>query len=107
MIPIATLRERIELHRPVVDEENEFGETIVESRFVARVWAAVKQLAGGDVERNSATVSQRSYEITIRYRSDVAEKWQIKLGGRTLEITEVVEVEHRRWTQITSHEVRT
>ena len=84
------LRKRVELHSATVKQQNEYGEQSEGFVKYATVWAEVKPLEGRELERARQLSAEVSYQVHIRYRSDVTVKHKVVFGTRTLEINAVI-----------------
>jgi len=62
---------------------------------IATVWAAVEPLKGKDLWQSQQVQSLVTATITIRYRTDVDDKWRIKFRGRFFNIGQKIDIEEK------------
>lgn len=96
--PVAypTFRERITFYSTTETVDTYGGVTTAEVSL-GSAWAAVEKLSGGEQWRAGGQVTEADYKITCWYNSSVVAtpKCIIKLGSRTWDITDVVDVENK------------
>ena len=98
------LRERVTIRNPVVtqsDDGQDFYRYTGLLPETATVWASVRatsQSKAGDGE--AQPIGSESFEVRIRYRSDVGYSTRIEWGDRVLEVVAVEDVRNLR------HELR-
>lgn len=89
-----TLDRRVTLLRPLY---NEFEDEITDWEPVADVWAHIAANYGQEIAHEGARyVASKMVPVTIRYRSDIDERWRIRDRERTYEIDAILDVEDRR-----------
>ena len=106
MIASGRLNERVTLLDPqsVLDEA---GQADTSARPVWTVWAEVRQQASTEDLDNGQTTAKVTYTVTIRYRDDIREHWQLQRAcGTTLHISSIIERGRREELVIQAHEER-
>jgi SPP1 family predicted phage head-tail adaptor len=72
---------------------------------LANAWANVTQSAGSTDDLGGVVHSEKTFAVTIRYRSDVTAKNRILWGARILNIDSVINVNERNhWLVLSCRE---
>jgi SPP1 family predicted phage head-tail adaptor len=67
---------------------DEYGQKVESFSDFGRLWGRVEPLAGKELLEARQIKADVTHRVTIRWRDDVTEKMQFKLGTRTLRIAE-------------------
>lgn len=84
-----------DLNRLVILESYTFttndsgGTSPVLAESIPNVWAKVEELSGGNVINQGQDKNFAEYRISIRYRPQVTENWNIIYEGQTLKIKQM------------------
>jgi len=82
------LDQRVSLLRPVY--ENEFQDEISGYTEAGRAWASIQPTVAVEVGEAGRTVERVTVLITIRYRTDLDQRWRIGRGVQVWEIQGIV-----------------
>jgi SPP1 family predicted phage head-tail adaptor len=108
-IRIGDLRDRITFQAPTIAKKDSGAQTEVYANIATNptVWAQWVNDHGQEVVTSDVEKSEQRATITIRYRSDVSEKWQVLKGGEAWKIFSIDHVRGRnRWTVIRVERVK-
>jgi len=86
---IGNLRKRIQIQAPT-KARTETGSISETFSTVATVWGEIKVPNGKERVVADQLQAEISHKITIRYRTDVKEWWQLKYGGRFFRIKYII-----------------
>lgn len=81
------LRQRIDLLRPDRTRDGKGGYVTSFATVAAGVRACVEPLDGREAMVEHVLEGVSSYRLTIRWRGDVAAKWQVRFGALELNIS--------------------
>jgi len=95
-VPFNEFRERITFYATTETVDTYGGATTAEVSL-GSAWAQVEKLSGGEQWRAGGQATEADWTIRTWYRSDiiVTPKCIIKLGSRTWDITDVIDVENK------------
>lgn len=82
-----------------------FGSEVQTWSTLTQVWAEVRDLSGREFTQARQTGTQITTEITIRHRTDVTPKQRILDDGRTLEISNVMQIGRREGLRLMCEEI--
>jgi SPP1 family predicted phage head-tail adaptor len=88
-IKAGELRHYILLQRPQRGPRDSAGKPRVYWQNAGFVYAAIRQLAGGEGEDAGQTLATRRHEIEIRHRPDVNQTWRAVFGLRVFNFESV------------------
>lgn len=72
---------------------------------IARTWAAIQPLRGGERLRAQQLEASVTHKITLRYRSDIRASHRVVFKGRAFNIRAVINVDERsRWLELMCEE---
>lgn len=90
------LGHRIDLLRPERSQDSS-GDPVTTWATAARnVAAKVRPIGGREYQQARQTVAATTYEITIRWRTDIESDWRVRWMGRLLDIEAIPPTEGRR-----------
>lgn len=72
------------------------GTTGATNTTIATVWAAINPLSARERDQAKAVQSERTHDVTIRYRSDVSETMLVAYGTRLFRITGIRDPDERK-----------
>lgn len=75
---IGPLDQRLTIQTPTYASSTQSGQGVPSWSTLATVWGSVKAMSGTEMLAASAVTSQVSYELEIRYRSDVTPKLRVQ-----------------------------
>lgn len=91
------LRSRITIEKKSF-ADNGFGGQIETWSALATIWAKVEHLSGRELQLAQQVGPEITYEITIRYRSDVTTNHSIKYGGKYFNIRDIKDLDNmHKW----------
>jgi SPP1 family predicted phage head-tail adaptor len=91
------LRSRIIIEQKVF-ADNGFGGHTETWSALATVWAKVEHLSGRELQMAQQVSPEITYEITIRYRSDVTTNCRINYAGQHFDIRDVKDLDNmHKW----------
>ena len=95
-VPFNQFRERITFYS-VTETVDTYGGITTAEVSLGSAYAAVEKLSGSEQWRAGGQATEADWTITTWYRSDiiVTPKGIIKLGSRTWDITDVIDVENK------------
>ena len=95
-VPFNQFRERITFYS-VTETVDTYGGITTAEVSLGSAYAAVEKLSGSEQWRAGGQATEADWTITTWYRSDiiVTPKCIIKLGARTWDITDVIDVENK------------
>jgi SPP1 family predicted phage head-tail adaptor len=102
--PVASMRSRIKLQRPVRVADEIGGAAILWSDE-AEVWAAVDVLSARQVVLYDAALSAASHRVVIYSRDDVRHGWRVIWGDRVLRVLGVIDGGGRRIDLVCEEEI--
>lgn len=108
-IRIGDLRDRITFQAPTVTQKDSGAQTEAYANIATNptVWAQWINDHGQEVVTSDVEKSEQRATVTIRYRSDVSEKWQAVKDGETWKIFSIDHVRGRnRWTVLRVERVK-
>jgi SPP1 family predicted phage head-tail adaptor len=87
-IRISDLRDRITFQMPTISKTPGGAQTEAYANVATNptVWAQVVYDHGQTVVSNEAEKAEQRATVTIRYRSDVSDKWQVLIDGNPWKI---------------------
>jgi SPP1 family predicted phage head-tail adaptor len=104
------LRHRVAIWRDVPGTDAG-GNAILTPTLVETVWAAVEPASGSEApaasadDPNRALRSTRSYQVLMRWRSDLTVQHRLITGGKTLHIRAIIDPDLRHeWLEIAAEE---
>lgn len=82
-LTIADLRDRITFQSPTINQTTDGAQVEAYANIATdpTVWAQVVWDHGQTVVANDAEKAEQRGTVTIRYRSDVSDKWQVLIDG--------------------------
>lgn len=75
------------------EQMNEIGQTVLGDLAHRTVWASVRKLRGYELSVAERLNPESVYHITTRYFEDIREDMKIIYNGKTLYITNIVDVD--------------
>lgn len=103
MIKIGDLNKRITLQAQTRTVDAGGGRPVVWVDM-ATVWAKKVTHRSDEAVQAMATTGLKVHTYRIRYRTDVKTSWRIKDGDIYLNIIGIIEVQRRRWLDLTAKE---
>lgn len=88
------LRHRVTVQTPT-RSANATGERTLTWSTVATVWAGVEPRRSVERDEASQQIAPTTYDIEMRYRSDITPACRLQWGGKVLNITSVINVGNR------------
>lgn len=87
-VRISDLRDRITFQAPTVTKSTGGAQTEAYANVATNptVWAQIVYDHGQTVVANEAEKAEQRATVTIRYRSDVSDKWQVLIDGNPWKI---------------------
>jgi SPP1 family predicted phage head-tail adaptor len=87
-ITIADLRDRITFQSPIISKSPGGGQVTAYANVASNpnVWALVVYDHGQTIVSNEAEKAEQRATVTIRYRIDVSDKWQVLIDGNPWKI---------------------
>lgn len=85
MYTVGELNERVILRR-YTETQNEYGTLERTAVNVAKVWALVRPMSGGERDRAQQTEANPNYLVVLRYRRDVTHRDYIVWRGEELNV---------------------
>lgn len=87
-VKISDLRTRITFQSPTISKTTGGAQTEAYANLATNptVWALVVYDHGQTVVANEAEKAEQRATVTIRYRSDVSDKWQVLIDGNPWKI---------------------
>lgn len=95
-IPAGRLRQRVDIMRAVKADNGKGGYVTTWSAIASNVPVEVLGLTGEEALRDKVLLGVRVHRITLRYRSDLAPKDQLRYQGDDLNIRSAVDPDGRR-----------
>lgn len=83
-----------------------FGAIVPGWTAVATVWASVIPVRGTERVAQGAQISTALYEVSIRWRSDIAANCRVTVDGRVMQIRSITEVGRRVVTKLMCEEIQ-
>ncbi|KKL17335.1 hypothetical protein LCGC14_2486610 [marine sediment metagenome] len=87
------LKHRVRIQEATEGSADVLNEKAVTWSDLVTVWGAVLPQSGREFYRAMQVNAEVTHLVSIRYRSDVDETNRLVVGGRTLDITSVVNVD--------------
>jgi SPP1 family predicted phage head-tail adaptor len=94
MIRAGEFRHRVTIQAPVPTSDPRWGEG-VEWQDVDTVWAKVVPTAAAEDDKDGGVKGAARFDVTLRFRPGVTSADRLVWGGRTLDVTGVVDVDAR------------
>lgn len=87
-VQVSDLRDRITFQEPTVNKATSGAQTEAYANVATNptVWAQIVYDHGQTVVANEAEKAEQRATVTIRYRSDVSDKWQVLIDGNPWKI---------------------
>ena len=105
MFCAGALRYRVTILRPI-EAKNSVGEVTHSWATLADRWAAIQQISGREIIANSREEFSLTHRVVIRGGVDILPQFKLAWGTRTLEISSVISIDRRRWTELLCAEIR-
>ncbi len=108
-IKAGDLNQRITFQQPTINKDAGGAQTAAYANIGSNptVWSKWEYDHGQELVSSEAEKSEQRATVTIRYRSDVSEKWQVLNGSAVWKIISVDQVRERnRWTVLRVERVK-
>jgi SPP1 family predicted phage head-tail adaptor len=99
------LRSRIIIEEKSI-ANNGFGGHSETWSALATVWAKVEHLSGRELQMAQQVAPEITYEMTIRYRSDINTNYRIYYAGQYFNIRDIKDLDNMHWWLFLKCEVR-
>ena len=80
--------------------KNLSGEDVRTWTYANPIWSEVKQVSGSEGFEADQKVGEQLTEFTIRYRTGIAQTWQILYNADTYTIQSVLEIDRKKYLKI-------
>lgn len=105
MIRAGLMDKRLELQKPT-EVRGLTGEATLDWTTQATVWGSMDGLTTRELLQAQQANVIATHQVTIRYYPTLTHEWRIKYGGKTYEISSVVDREHSTKMMILVKEVQ-
>ena len=97
MLKAGELTQRISFQRDGSTTVDDYGQVTRSWNTYYTTWASVRPLSGREQEQGMARQASISHRVRIRFKADILHGDRISMGGRTLEIVSIRNIDEGSW----------